>query len=401
MLDAEEDVLDWPFARTPSGCPAEVLADLRERPPSAIRIPAGTVGSQLAWLVTRYPDVHQALKDPRLSADELAPGAPVRLQVPQEGRPSSFLRMDDPEHSRLRGMIVPEFTARKVRGMEPAIQRLVDELLDELAALPRPADLHDVFSMRLPTLVIARLLGVPDEDSEFFTDKTRGALSQGDPEGSYAAFLDMSRYLEDMVDRSVRAPGDDLIGRLATRLVAGEITRDEIVGIARLVLVAGHETTTNQIALSTLSLLQDPELRARVLADPAGLIPQYIEESMRFWSLSQDAILRVALEDMDLGGVTVHKGEAVVISIPAANHDESVFPDAGRIDVHRDTSPHLQWGLGPHYCLGAPLARLEMELALTSLFRRFPRLELATDDANSLFRRETVFHGLTSLPVSW
>lgn len=401
MLDTQEDVLDWPFSRTPSGCPAGILAELRERPPSAVRIPAGTMGSQLAWLVTRYPDVHQALKDPRLSADELAPGAPARLQVPQEGRPSSFLRMDDPEHSRLRGMIASEFTARKVRSMRPAIQRLVDELLYELGALPQRADLHDVFSMRLPTLVIARVLGVPDEDSEFFTEKTRGALSQGDPAASYTAFLEMTRYLEDMADRGLRKPGDDLMGRLAARRAAGEITRDEIVGIARLVLVAGHETTTNQIALSVLSLLQDPGLRAQVLADPAALVPRYIEESMRFWSLSQDAILRVALEDMELGGVAVHKGDAVVISIPAANHDESVFADAGRIDVHRDTSAHLQWGLGPHYCLGAPLARLEMELALTSLFERFPGLKLATDDVNALFRKETVFHGLDSLPVSW
>ncbi|MEU3355410.1 cytochrome P450 [Streptomyces sp. NPDC037389] len=400
-LDAQEDVLDWPFARTHDGCPAPVLAKLRQRPPSAIRLPAGAVGTQLAWLVTRYPDVHQALKDPRLSADELAPGAPVRLQVPPGGRPSSFLRMDDPEHSRLRGMIASEFTARRVRTMRPAIQRLVDELLDELQALPRPADLHDVFSMRLPTLVIARVLGVPDEDSEFFTDKTRGALSQGNPEESYAAFLEMTRYLEDMADRSIREPGEDLIGRLAVRAAAGEITRDEIVGIARLVLVAGHETTTNQIALSVLSMLRDSALRARVMADPGELIPRYVEESMRFWSLSQDAILRVALEDLDLGGVTVHKGEAVVISIPAANHDESVFSDPAVIDVDRDTGAHLQWGLGPHYCLGAPLARLEMELALTSLFGRLPTLELAVDEADGLFRQGTVFHGLDSLPVTW
>ncbi|MDK1344487.1 MULTISPECIES: cytochrome P450 [unclassified Streptomyces] len=395
------DVLDWPFARTEDGDPPPILAELRNAPPCVVRLPAGAAESRLAWLVTRYADVRQALGDPRLSADERLPGAPVRIQVPPGGNPSSFLRLDDPEHARLRRMIQTEFTARRVKRLREPVQRLVDELLDELEALPRPADLHAVFSRALPTLVIARLLGVPEDDSAFFIEKTRVTISQEDPAVSLAAFEEMSEYLAKLALRKLESPGDDLISRLAVNHHAkGDITLDELVGIARLVLVAGHETTTNQIALNILALLRDDDLRARVTADDGALIPNFIEESMRYWSISQDAMVRLAVEDLELGGVAVSKGDAVVISVPAGNHDESVFACPHRIDPHRDTSGHLQWGFGPHYCQGAPLARLEMELSLRSLLRRFPNLRLAADP-RTVFRRGTVFHGVTHLPVTW
>ncbi|ABW15122.1 cytochrome P450 [Parafrankia sp. EAN1pec] len=375
---------------------------MRELPPCAVRIPAGAADSRLAWLVTRYPDARQALMDPRLSADETLPGAPVRIQVPPDQKPGSFLRMDDPEHARLRGTITTEFTARRVRGLRPAVQRLIDELLDGLAAGPRPTDLQDAFSRTLPTLVIARVLGVPDADSPFFVEKTRVTISQGDTARSYAAYQEMSEYLGVLATRKQKEPADDLMSRLAVNhLATGKITLDELVGIARLVLVAGHETTTNQIALNILSMLLDDDLRRTVLADDGVRIPQFVEESMRYWSISQDAIVRLAVEDFELGGTTMHKGDAVVISIPAGNHDESMFPDPDRIDLDRDSGDHLQWGVGPHYCQGAPLARLEMELALKTLFGRFPGLRLATDDPDSVFRTGTVFHGVRELPVTW
>ncbi|MFD4528595.1 cytochrome P450 [Streptomyces sp. NPDC058470] len=400
-LDARADVVDWPFHRTEDGEPAPILHELRKSPPCPVRIPEGAAESRRAWLVTRYADVRQALMDPRLSADETLPGAPVRIQIPPGQNPSSFLRLDDPEHARLRGMIQTEFTARRVRRLREPVQRLIDELLDELAGLPQPADLHAVFSRTLPTLVIARLLGVPEEDSAFFIEKTRTTISQENPAVSYVAFTEMSDYLAELAQHKLRVPGDDLISRLAAQHYAtGAISLDELVGIVRLVLVAGHETTTNQIALNILGLLRDDTLRAQVAADDGALVPNYIEESMRYWSISQDAMVRQALEDLDLGGVAVAKGDAVVISVPAGNHDESVFACPGRIDPHRDTSGHLQWGYGPHYCQGAPLARLEMELSLRTLLRRFPDLRSAADP-KTVFRRGTVFHGVTHLPVTW
>lgn len=402
MLEAESTVHDWPFARTESGGLPHILAELRKLPPCAVRIPAGAAESRLAWLVTKYEDVRQALKDPRLSADEVVPDAPVRIQVPPGQRPSSFLRMDAPEHTRLRAMVASEFTARRVRTMRGKIESLIDTLLDGLAAQPQPADLHDTFSRKLPTMVIARLMGVPDEDSRFFIEKTRETISQGDLARSSAAYTEMSDYLGRLAKQRQAEPQDDLMSRLATRyLDDGQLSLDELVGIARLILVAGHETTTNQLALNVLSLLLDDDLRADVLADYGAAIPRYVEEAMRYWSISQDAVVRLVTEDMELGGVAMRPGEAVVISIPAADHDERVFPHPERIDVHREFDDHLQWGSGPHFCLGAPLARLEMDLALRKLFQRFPRLRLAVDSPNGLFRRGTVFHGVERLPVTW
>lgn len=401
-LASEPDVLNWPFPRPHDGTVPPILAKLREAPPCAVMLPAVATEGRRAWLVTRHPDVRQALMDPRLSADELRPGAPMRFYIPPGERPSSFLRMDGAEHARLRGLITSQFTARRVRAVRPAIEELTTTLLTDLSARDRPADLHDAFSRKLPTLVIARLLGVPDADSAFFVEKTRVTISQEDPAAAFAAYQEMTAYLGELADRRLREPQDDLISQLAVEnLATGEITRDELVGIARLVLVAGHETTTNQIALNILSLLRDDRLRDTVLARGGRLIPRFLEESMRFWSISQDSILRLVLEDMELGGRQMHAGDAVVISIPAGNHDPAVFPEPDRIDVHRDSSEHLQWGKGPHYCLGAPLARQEMTTALTFLFRRFPTLRLAVDDPGVLFRRGTLFHGVESLPVTW
>jgi len=401
-LHEETRVLKWPFPRPCEGTVPPILDELRKELPCAVLIPAGATEARRAWLVTKHPDVRQALMDSRLSADELLPGAPVRIQIPPGDRPSSFLRMDDPEHNRLRSMIASQFTARRVRSMRPAVEALTTQLLDDVASRHRPVDLHDAFSRKLPTLVVANLLGVPDEDSPFFVEKTRITMSQEDPIRSFAAYQEMSNYLADLAERRLHDPQDDLISQLASNnLATGEITLKELVGIARLVLVAGHETTTNQIALNILSLLLDPELRASVLADDGALVPQFIEEAMRFWSISQDAIVRLVLEDLELGGRQMRKGDAVVISIPAGNHDPEVFPNPGHLDIYRNSQEHLQWGIGPHYCQGAPLARLEMAISLEALFTRFPTLRLATDEPEALFRRGTVFHGIESLPVTW
>lgn len=402
MLNAQEKVLDWPLTRScPMSVPPE-LAELRGQPPCAVRIPEGTVGSRRAWLLTRHEDVRMALMDPRMSADECLPGAPVRIQVPPGERPGSFLRMDAPDHGRLRSLVTSDFTARRVRGLQPRVQKLVDELLDDVAGRDKPVDLVENFSVQLPTRFIAGMLGVPEEESARFVRLTRVTIGQGDPEASYVAYQEITSYVTELTLAKQKAPTDDIISRLASQHVAsGKITVKEAVGIVLLILVAGHETTTNQIALSTLSLLVDRELRDEVMADDGALLPAFIEESLRYWSISQDAIVRLCMEDMDVSGVRISKGDAVVISIPAANWDERVFPGADRIDVHRDTSEHLQWGVGPHFCLGAPLARLEMEIALRSLFSRFPDLRLACAQEEIPFRHETVFYGLHSLPVTW
>src|SRR5882724_426316 len=197
-----ERLLDWPFERTEAGTVPPLLEKLRQEPPCRVRMPGvASDEDQIAWLVTRYPDVRQALMDPRMSADEKLPGAPMRIFVPQQERPSSFLRMDDPEHTRLRSTIATNFTARRTRAMRDDIQRLVDELLDDLASRPRPADLYEVFCRRLPTLVVARLLGVPDSDTAFFAEQVRLIMSQDDPAAAFGGYVRMTEYLGELADR--------------------------------------------------------------------------------------------------------------------------------------------------------------------------------------------------------
>ncbi|WKE69091.1 cytochrome P450 [Streptomyces sp. WP-1] len=387
----------WPMPRTCPYAPPDAYRDLREDAPTRVRIRGGD-----AWLVTRHADVRRALNDNRFSADDQQPGFPLRIQLPPEPGVMSFSRMDDPEHGRLRRMALTEFTARRTRALRPEVELLVDHLLDELERRPRPVDLVTEFAVRLPALVIARMLGVPERDEADFTEQSRVVLSQeAGPEETYAAFVTMTRLLDRLVTERTADPRDDLVSRLATRYVAsGELTHDELVAMARFFLVAGHETTAHQIALSVLSLLRDPGQQAELRADPSLFKPA-VEELLRYWSISQDNQVRVAVDDIELGGAHIRKGEGVVLAIPAANHDESVYPGAERLDIHRDAAGHLAFGFGPHLCPGASLARMELEVCLSRLFARFPALRLAVPVEDVRFRENTLVYGLEELPVTW
>ncbi|WP_369392547.1 cytochrome P450 [Streptomyces sp. CG1] len=387
----------WPMPRSCPYAPPDAYAELRDQPPLKVRIRGGE-----AWLVTRHADVRQVLNDPRFSADDQQPGFPIRIQLPPEPGVMSFSRMDDPEHGRLRRMAMTEFTARRTRALRSEVELLVTQLLDELETCPRPVDLVARFAVRLPALVIARMLGVPEEDEADFTEQSRVILSQeAGPEETYAAFLTMSRFLDRLAAQRTAEPQDDLISRLATRYVAsGELSHEELVAMARFILVAGHETTAHQISLSVLGLLRDPDQLAELRADPALFRPA-VEELLRYWSISQDNQVRAAVDDVGLSGARIRKGDGVIVAIPAANHDESVYPGAGRLDIHRNASGHLAFGFGAHLCPGASLARLELEVCLSALFARFPTLRLAVPPEEVRFRRNTIVYGLEELPVTW
>ncbi|WP_327067882.1 cytochrome P450 [Kitasatospora sp. NBC_01302] len=397
MSDTIEAFSAWPMPRSCPYSPPDAYRALRDQPPLKVRIRDGE-----AWLVTRHDQVRQVLTDPRFSADDQQPGFPIRIQLPPEPGVMSFNRMDDPEHGRLRRMAMTEFTARRTRAMRPEVELLVDRLLDELAAGPRPVDLVDNFAVRLPSLVIARMLGVPEEDEHAFTEQSRTILSQeASGEEILAAFVEMSQYLDRLTTQKERDPQDDMLSRLAQRYVAtGELTHQELVAMGRFFLVAGHETTAHQISLSVLSLLRDPEQLAHLREDPELFRPA-VDELLRYWSISQDNQVRAAIEDVELGGARIAKGEGVIVAIPSANHDESVFPDAHRLDVRRDARAHIAFGHGPHLCPGAPLARMELEVCLRALFTRFPTLRLAVDEAKVDFRENTIVYGLNQLPVTW
>lgn len=398
MEDTQEKLADWPMPRSCPFSPPDEYTSLRHRPPVKVRIRGGE-----AWLITRYEDVRQVLNDPRFSADDQQPGFPIRIQLPPEPGVMSFNRMDNPEHGRLRRMAMTEFTARRTRALRPEVEALVERLLDDLASGPNPVDLVENFAVRLPSLVIARMLGVPEEDEHIFTQQSQTILSQvASPEEAYGAFVDMSKFLDQLATERERAPKDDLLSRLATRFVAsGELDHKDLVSMARFFLVAGHETTAHQISLSVLSLLQEPRQLAELRADPELFGPA-VDELLRYWSISQDNQVRAVAEDVELSGALLRKGDGVIVAIPGANHDESVFPGAAAVDIHRkEARQHIAFGFGPHLCPGAPLARMELEVSLKALFTRFPtlRLDVAPDDVP--FRENTIVYGLDRLPVAW
>ncbi len=397
MVDTEAPIMDWPMQRTCPFAPPPEMTELRGTAPRLVRHREG-----IAWVITRFEDVRKALSDARLSADDQQPNFPRRIQVPHVPRLQSFWRMDDPEHARLRRMLTPEFTARATRANRPRVEQLVAELLDDVARQPRPVELVTTFTVKLPAMVIARMFGVPDEDLMWFVEQSQLLLAQDSgPEVPIAAFQAMTAYLEKLAAERAGEPRDDLISRLTVDYSAkGELPVDDLVAMARLMLIAGHETTANQIALSVIALLRHPDQLAALLADPT-LMPGFVEETMRYWSIAQDNIVRVAADDLEIGGARIAKGDGVILSIPGANHDPSVYPDPERFDIRRQARQNVAFGSGPHFCPGAPLARLEVEIAISRLFERFPDLRLAEDENDISFRDRTLVYGVKRLLVTW
>lgn len=356
------------------------------------------------WLITRYSDVRAVLGDDRFSADNLKPGFPLVSAGSEkltEDNPT-FGRMDPPEHDRLRGMIAAEFTKKRAVAMRPQIQQIVDRVADNMLAQSPPADLVTEFALPIPSQVICLILGVPYADHGFFQECTAGLINQrGDEATIEAASEELSRFLAELVESKARRPGDDLLSRLMVeRERRGELSRDDLIGMARLLLVAGHETTSMQIALGVAALLYHPEQLAALRDDPA-LIPGAIEELLRYLTIFHTGLPRVALSDAEIGGQRIGAGEGVMCYLPAANRDGERFEAPEVLDVTRKSGSHLAFGFGLHRCLGAPLAKVEMEVAFETLIRRFPTLRLAVDFDELRFRQEMLVYGVFGLPVTW
>jgi len=389
---------DWPMPRSCPFSPPDAYRELREEPPVKVAVAGGE-----AWLVTQYEHVRQVLGDPaRFSSLDTNPGFPIRIQLPPEPGIMSLVRLDGEEHAKLRRMVMSEFTVRRTRAMHADIEALIEGLLDELEAVGPGADLVERFTVRLPALVIARMLGVPQQDEFTFAEHSRTIVSSDStPEQVYGAFVELSQYMDRLTTAKEQDPQEDLLSRLARDHVpTGELTHQQLVSLSRFLLVAGHETTAHQISLSVLSLLKDPALLAELQSDPALYKPA-VEELLRYWSIAQDNQVRAAVQDVEVGGARIAKGDGVILAIPGANHDESVFPGAGTLDIQREARHHIAFGFGPHLCPGAPLARLELELCLRALFTRFPTLRLAVPDSELEFRHTGLVYGLEKLPVTW
>jgi cytochrome P450 len=355
-----------------------------------------------AWLVTRFADVRDVLSDsvrfsnaqgrgqvqgaPQLSEEEIA-----RM------RAGNLLASDPPDHTRLRRLLTPEFTVRRMRRLAPRIQQIVAEHLDAMEHTGPPVDLVSAFALPVPSLVICELLGVPYADRAEFQARTNRQI---DLSVSVEERLRLGResraYMAELVARAQAAPGEDMIGMLV-REHGGELSTDELAGIASLLLIAGHETTANMLGLGTLALLRQPDQLAMVRDEP-DRVDAAVEELLRWLTIVHTTIPRVTTTEVGIAGQRIGPGEVVLVSLPAANRDPELREDPERLDVTRGAVGHIAFGHGVHHCLGAPLARMEMRIAFPALLRRFPGLRLAGEPQ---FRSFHFVYGLTSLEVAW
>jgi cytochrome P450 len=342
------------------------------------------------------------LVDPRLSADTIKPR--LRARGVDDTLPVIFARIDDPEHNRLRRMMTRDFTLRRADQMRPQIQELVDTFLDTMTDNGPPADLVRDFALPVPSLVISLLLGVPYDDHEFFQHhSTVGLDSRSSEDEKAAAIGALFTYMFELVAKKEREPGDDLISRLITDYVAtGELSRETAAMNGLILLQAGHETTASMIALGTVALLEHPdafELLGR--SDDPAVITNIIEELMRYLTIVHSQVDRVATEDVVIGGELIRAGEFLLMNLPAGNWDAEFVEDPETFDVNRSARGHLGFGYGVHQCIGQNLARVEMQIALTTLARRLPGLRLAVDSDELCFQNEQEIFGIEALPVSW
>ncbi|MGG2461629.1 cytochrome P450 [Streptomyces sp. RGM 3693] len=391
--------LTVPASRAP-GCPFDPAPAITDAARAEPVTRATLWDGSPCWLVTGHQNVRAVLGDPRFSADAHRPGFPFLTAGNREalGTNRTFLRMDDPEHARLRRMLTAEFVVKKVEAMRPEVQRLADDLLDQMTAGRTSGDLVTDFALPLPSLVICLLLGVPYEDHEFFQERSRILLTlRSTPEETRAAQDELLEYLVRLARAKREKPDDAIVSRLAAR---GELDDTEIATMGRLLLVAGHETTANMTALSTLALLRNPDQLARLRAEPA-LIKGAVEELLRYLTIVHNGAPRVATEDVVVGGRTIRAGEGVLCMLNSANRDAEVFPDGDALDVARDARRHVAFGFGVHQCLGQPLARVELQIAVETLIRRLPTLRLAVPYEEIPFRGDMAIYGVHSLPIAW
>jgi cytochrome P450 len=381
-----------------AGCPFDPAPALQrqDHPMRRVRLWDGST----PWLVTSHAEQRALLADPRVSSEVATPGFPNFAESFGETG-LSFVLMDDPEHNRLRRTVISQFTVKRVAAMRPRVQEIVDERLDSMLAGPKPADLVAEFALPVPSLVICELLGVPYADHDFFQTNSRTILLQeATPEERKAATVAMAEYLGGLLGERFADPGEDMLSGLTSRIRAGELTEDEAVQVAVLMLLAGHETTANMIGLGTLALLENPDQLA-VLRDDPTLAASAVEELLRYLTIAHGGRRRAALEDITVGGQTIRTGEGMILVNESGNRDPAVFADPDRLDVRRDARSHLAFGFGVHQCVGQPLARLELQIAYSTLLRRVPTLALATELDRIPFKHDGFVYGVYELPVTW
>src|SRR6516165_7274138 len=374
--------------------PHSVHARLRtQRPVTPVVLPGGTG----TWLITGYAEARAALADPRLSKH--MPGWHPEPDSIFAALDLHMLNSDPPDHERLRKLVNKAFTARRVQRLRPRITAITAGLLDDMSTRTE-ADLLASFAFPLPITVICELLGIPVGDRDDFRTWSATIVSNAAaPEVFQAHTTAMVRYFTALLAAKRREPGDDLLSALvAARDEEDRLSENELLSMAFLLLVAGHETTVNLIASGVLALLLNPAELARLRAEPA-LIGGAVEELLRYVNPVNHTTFRCAAEPVEIGGVRISRGDPVLVALSGANRDPARFGDPDRLDLGRDSAGHLAFGHGIHYCLGAPLARLEAEIAISGLLTRFGSISLAVEAASLRWRPSSLIHGLESLPV--
>jgi len=391
---------EFPMPRA-EGCPFDPPPALKKEqeqgPLRKVRLWDGTT----PWLVTRYADQRALLADPRTSADITRPGYPS--SAPVRGSSFGFILMDDPEHARQRRMVTAPFTIKRVEAMRPAVQKIVDGLIDDMLAGPPRADLVQAFALPVPSLVICELLGVPYADHDFFQENSKILISRSAaPEERGAAHAKLIGYLDELMGHKIARPADDLLSGLGTRVGAGELSRREAAETGVLLLIAGHETTANMIALGTLALLEHPDQLALLRdSDDPKAVAGAVEELLRYLNITHGGRRRVAVEDIEIGGEVIRAGEGIIVPNDIGNRDPEVFADPDRLDLGRDARRHVAFGFGVHQCLGQPLARMELQVVYSTLYRRIPTLRLDAGLEDLSFKHDGAVYGVYELPVAW
>ena len=376
--------------------PAPLLRALHaEGPVHRARTAVGDEG----WLVTGYNEVRSLLDDPRLGRSHPDPENAARIgESALFGGPSGDFDTERQDHAVMRSQLQPHFSPKRMRALRPRVVELTAGLLDDLERHGSPADLHQVLALPLPILVICELLGVPYDDRDQFRAWSEAAGNTRDHEYSLNGLTSLYEYGRQLVARKRREPGDDVISRLCE--LEG-MTDDEIARRSMGLLFAGHETTVVQIGLGALFLLANPGQRERLLDDP-DLMAGAIEEIMRApASNGAGGIPRYARTDLRIGDVTVRAGELVLLDLGSANHDPAAFAEPDAFDITRREAAHVSFGHGARYCIGAPLARIELEAVFSQLIPRFPGLRLAVPVEELRIRSDSLTGGLVALPVEW
>ncbi|GAA1707022.1 cytochrome P450 [Fodinicola feengrottensis] len=375
----------------------ELLAD---RQVTRVRTYAGDV----AWIATRYDDVRTLFDDPRLDRSHREPAKAARVSQSQVlGGPSDNFDTEPRDAQVMRRLLTPAFSARRMNALRPKIGEIITDIMARLEAGPRPADLHANLSFPLPALVICALLGVPYEDRERFRAWSVDMGNMVDAPLAQAAMAEFSGYMLELADRKRVEPGDDVISDLVAAQDEWKLDSSYIGRLSTGLLFAGHETTMTRIDMGTVLLLSNPAQADALRRDPS-LLPTAVEEILRVTSTESNggALVRYAREDIQIGDVTIAAGDAVLLPFGIANRDDTAFDDPDTFDITRKSRvPHLSFGHGPHFCIGASLARIELQEVFSVLLNRFPTLRLAVPVEELQLRKDAITGGLKALPVTW